>query len=183
MTNHTEKERQKYEKMWSRPEYRERSPGLRIVEDAAKLLKPTGTLCDFGCGTGRAAAWFAKTGLSVTGFDIAANAMTDYDGQFVQGSLWEMPDFGVFDYGYCTDVMEHLPPEHVEAAIAGIAERVRVGCFFQIALFECHMGDAIGEHLHLTVKPASWWIKLLSKHFQRCELVKHEKYVMGAFFK
>lgn len=174
-----EHERSKYEQMWARPEYRERSPGMRVAESAYKMMKPSGTMCDFGCGTGRAAAWFAKQGLVVTGFDIAANAMTEHDGQFVQGSLWDMPQFGTFDYGYCTDVMEHLPTEHVEAAISGIADRVKKGVFFQIALFECHMGDVIGEHLHLTVKPAKWWIDLLNTKFTKIHVQPHPKYVLA----
>ena len=173
------KEQQKYEKMWARPEYRERSPGMRVAQMAYDWMKPGGTMVDFGCGTGRAAAWFASQGLTVTGFDIAANAMTEHDGDFVQGSLWDMPEFGTFDYGYCTDVMEHLPPEHVADAIKGIAERVKHGVFFQIALFECHMGDAIGEHLHLTVKPADWWVRLLKQHFSSVEVKPHAKYVLA----
>lgn len=181
--NTTAHEQSKYEQMWARPEYRERSPGMRVVEMAHTWLKPTGTLCDYGCGTGRAAKWLADHGLEVTGFDIAANAMLDYDGAFVQGCLWDMPEFGEFDYGFCTDVMEHLPTEHVDAAVAGIAKRTRKEVFFQIALFECHMGDVIGEHLHLTVKPAQWWVELLGKHFTSVETQPHAKYVLARCIK
>lgn len=164
-------EKQKYEKMWSRDEYRERSPGFRLCAKAYDLLKPEAgqSLCDYGAGTGRASAWFKQQGLNVTALDIAANAVTEFDGDVVEACLWQMPAIGVFDYGYCCDVMEHLPTDRVPAALRGIAERTTRAAFFQIALFECHMGDAIGEHLHLTVKPAQWWHAALKRHFRVVE--------------
>lgn len=175
---HALSERDKYRKVWNRPEYRERSPGLRLAQEACDWMQPHGSLCDFGAGTGRASQWFADRGLEVVAFDIADNAITEFDGMKVIGNLWDMPDFGRFDFGYCCDVMEHLPTEHVDAAIEGIARRVGV-CFFQIALFECHMGDVIGEHLHLTVKPAAWWRAALAKHFNQVEVRPNPKYVIA----
>lgn len=173
-------EQRKYERMWGEAAYRERSPGERIAQIAWDEMKPEGTMCDFGCGTGRAANWFAQRGIEVTGFDIAGNAMTEHSGPFVQGTLWDMPEFGEFDYGYCCDVMEHLPPETIEASLNGIASRVRKAAFFQIALFECHMGKTIGEHLHLTVRPAKWWHAALRRQFASVRVLPlNPKYVIA----
>lgn len=177
--NAVEQERNKYSKMWERPEYRERSPGMRLAQQAWDWMQPSGTLCDFGAGTGRASQWFADKGLEVTAFDIADNAVTEFSGPVVIGNLWDMPDFGTFDHGYCCDVMEHLPTEHVGDALAGIAERVTKSCFFQIALFECHMGDPIGEHLHLTIKSPKWWRSALERPFAKVEIRPAAKYVIA----
>lgn len=171
----------KYEAMWNRPEYRERSPGLRMCADAKRQLeaKPGDTICDFGAGTGRASKWWADNGCKVTAFDIAANAITEFDGTKVIGNLWAMPNFGKFDYGFCCDVLEHLPTEHVGDAILGISRRVTKAAYFQIALFECHMGAAIGEHLHLTVKPPAWWRRELASHFKKVTITPARKYVIA----
>lgn len=177
------KEKQKYEAMWSRSEYRERSPGLRMAQMAYDWMNPEGTMIDLGCGTGRAAAFFAERDIDVTGFDIADNAMTDFDGKFISGCLWDMPDMPVFDYGFCADVMEHLPPEHIDDAFRCIHRVIDKEVFFQIALFECHMGDVIGEHLHLTVKPHKWWIDKLNLFFSKVEIKPHAKYVIARCIK
>lgn len=170
-------ERQKYETMWGDPKYRERSPGFRLVASAHDWLgmKPGETLCDYGAGTGRASQWLADHGLRVTAFDIAENAITEFDGPKVIGTLWDMPAFGTFDYGFCCDVMEHIPPEHVSDCLKGIALRTARAAFFQIALFECHMGKDHGMHLHLTVRPTVWWQSALARHFSRVEIKPGEK--------
>lgn len=169
MATETEsEERSKYERMWARPEYRERSPGMRLAAHALLWLgmKPGQTLCDFGAGTGRAAKWFAEQGLNVTAFDIAENAITEFPGPKIIGTLWDMPPMEKFDYAFCCDVMEHIPTEHVTMCLRGIAKRTNIAAFFQIALFECSMGTKYGEHLHLTVKPVEWWRAQLLRRFK-----------------
>lgn len=175
-------ERLKYQAMWEQPAYRERSPGMRLAARAHAWMgcKPRESLCDWGAGTGRASAWFADQGLQVTAVDIAENAITEFDGDVSIANLWELPDtLGRFDYGYCCDVMEHIPPEHVEASMRGIAERTTKAAFFQIALFECHMGDDLGLHLHLTVRPANWWCSTLQRQFGTVDLDVSNKYVLA----
>ena len=180
--DHLNAERAKYEKMWAQPAYRERSPGFRLVATAFDWMgmREGQTLCDYGAGTGRASQWLADHGLRGTAFDIAENAITEFDGPKVIGTLWDMPAFGTFDYGFCCDVMEHIPPEHVSDCLKGIALRTARCAFFQIALFECHMGKGIGEHLHLTVKPTNWWVAALQRHFGSVEIKPGEtKYVIA----
>lgn len=177
-----DRERVKYETMWAQPAYRERSPGMRMAEQAHQQLRcrPGATLCDWGAGTGRASAWFAAQGLDVTAVDIAANAVTEFDGPVVVANLWDLPaELGAFDFGFCCDVMEHIPPEHVEATLRGIAQRTRRACYFQIALFKCHMGEAHGLHLHLTVKSANWWRAALERQFMYVDMQADSKYVLA----
>lgn len=62
----------------------------------------------------------------------------------------------------CTDVMEHIPPEDVETVLRNIVTSCR-HCFFQISCVPDHMGELIGEQLHLTVQPYAWWLEQFQK--------------------
>ena len=62
------------------------------------------------------------------------------------------------EYGYCTDVMEHIPPEHVDQVLLNILRSAQ-HVFFQIDCQEDVCGKLIGEQLHLSVHPYSWWLK------------------------
>ena len=55
-------EKNKYEMMWLRPEYRWNSPGLNAASDFLNYFQESiekgHSIIDFGCGTGRASAVF-----------------------------------------------------------------------------------------------------------------------------
>lgn len=160
-------ERDKYARMWQHDSYRARSPGLRFLPHALTLLKmqPGAAVIDLGCGTGRVAAALAGEGFDAAGVDLVREACTDFDGPFVEACLWDLPeDFGRYPFGFCADVMEHIPTERVGQTLANIAKHVEC-CYFQIANFHCHEGEKIGETLHLTVKGLDWWLGALECHF------------------
>lgn len=164
-------EQRKYQLMWEHDSYRERSPGMRHLQDALKKLSPPpgSSFVDLGCGTGRVSAALRANGFQVTAVDIAQNACTEFDGDFISACLWDLPaDVPVSDFGFCADVMEHLPTEKVTYALECIS-KVCHRVYFQIANFHCHEGDKIGEHLHLTVKSIGWWNEFL----QHCFVVEH----------
>ncbi|MCP3681832.1 MAG: class I SAM-dependent methyltransferase [bacterium] len=166
------KEAEKYTKMWGYDSYRERSPGMRFLDLALRALAPKvgESIIDLGCGTGRTSNKLSDMGYKVTALDIASNACTEFNGDFIESSIWSIPDeAGLFDYGVCFDVMEHLPTEMVELSIECIAKHCKT-VYFQIANFECHEGDKIGESLHLTVKGADWWADILKKHFKKVDV-------------
>lgn len=173
-----DQEREKYEYAWTHDSYRERSPGMRFLEDALKRLQPHvgASILDIGCGTGRVSRELSQRGFDVTALDIASNACQEFDGPFIHCPVWDIPDVGVFDYGYCADVMEHLPTEKVEAAIRNIA-RVCEKVYFQIANFHDH-GEMIGGgvHLHLTVKDLGWWAEMLAPHFKKVDIRPQPKH-------
>lgn len=154
----TEKERRKYEKIWNLPRYRDYSPGEELVDIAIESLgMEPGTLIDFGCGTGRAAKKFEDKGYSVIGVDLAQNCLDqDIAIPFYTACLWDLPAMWS-DYGFCTDVMEHIPEEKVLSVFSAIRLRTEKGCFFQIHTAQDGFGAQIGEILHLTVKNGEWW--------------------------
>ena len=129
------------------------------------------TLNDYGSGTGRPAQWFADQGADVLGIDLADNA--NETGVAVQiANLWDMPEVRSADFGFCTDVMEHIPPEHVDGVLAGIADKTRKAAYFRIALFHDGFSREFGgEPLHLTVESADWWFDRLRAHFASVERI------------
>jgi hypothetical protein len=152
------KERDKYEAIWQLDEYRKVSPGLRYVDEALEALKmePGASIADFGCGTGRCAKWFAERGFVATGVDIAGNCLEE-SVTFVQAALWDADALPPVDYGFTTDVMEHIPPDQVDATLAAIHRACAKGCYFNIDTIPDSFGVFIGRTLHMTVKPAEWW--------------------------
>jgi len=160
--------------MWARPEYREHSPGLRWAANFVSRIDIPGddTVIDLGCGTGRAAAYFATRFKRAYGFDICPQALDEgVENQihFVEGCLWEpLPAWmhGMnFDWFYCTDVLEHIPPEYVGPTLDNIASLGRKGGFMSIAHFEDYCGKLIGETLHLTVHAGDWWLKQIEQRW------------------
>lgn len=162
------REKNKYERMWDVPAYRNHAPGEQLARSAFidMGMSKGDTLIDFGCGTGRPAKQFQSLGAKVTGIDHATNCLDpDVSINFLQGCLWELPPDLRSDYGYCTDVMEHIPPEKVDAVLSEIKRVVAKKVFFQIATFPDGMGKRIGETLHLSVHGPDWWQVKLSEHW------------------
>lgn len=159
-------ERQKYQAVWDDEQYRVVSPGARHLEGALGWMRPCGgaSFTDWGCGAGAAAEELHRRGFSVHLVDIARNA---YKGTlpFTEACLWDLPaELPASDYGYCADVMEHIPTEKVGEVFIGIAKRTRRACYFQIALFhDVHFTQ--NGPLHLSVQPDSWWLDQLAKRF------------------
>jgi hypothetical protein len=150
-------EREKYVRMWSVAGYRQFSPGEEAAQTFLDVVKPDGLVIDFGSGTGRGALAISKAGVDVFMLDFASNCRDNETLHlpFLEHDLTE-PCALRAPYGYCTDVMEHIPPAQVETVIRNImgsAETV----FFQIATVPDAFGAVINQRLHLTVEPHDWW--------------------------
>lgn len=149
-------EREKYEQIWDIDAYHKVSPGLNYIEQAVEVLAiPRGSrVADFGCGTGRATKWLIDHGYDGIGIDIAGNALEE-DVPFVQSALWnELPSV---EYGFSTDVLEHIPPEKVRLTLQRIHDACSEGCYLNIDTIPDSFGVLVGKRLHLTVMSAEDW--------------------------
>lgn len=172
----TEQERAKYTRMWDVPEYRAGSPGERCYQKFLQHCAPSvGELVtDYGCGPGRASLAIRELGPKVRMVDIASNCLDPHVKDalvpgwldFVESCLWDLPEgFEPGEWAFCTDVMEHVPEEKVDAVLESIMSHTTKGAFFQIATYEDgHFLKVAGEPLHLTVKEGQWWLNKLSKY-------------------
>lgn len=170
----------KYGKMWEHPEYRECAPGERLAETFLKIAHPAaGAECiDFGCGTGRGGVMLALLGLlRVTMVDFVRNSLDpgvrEKLGEqnlavlrFLKHDL-EQPLPIHAPYGFCVDVMEHIPPDRVDRVLDNVLKAAQ-HVFFSIATTADVCGQLIGEPLHLTVQPAAWWREQFAK--RDCEV-------------
>lgn len=148
---------EKYERMYNLPAYRKFSPGEQLVDRFIEKVNPIGRVIDFGCGTGRAGLRMKWAGLDPLLIDFTDNSrdLEAYVLPFRQHDLTKpLPEKA--NYGFCTDVMEHIPPSDVEKVITNIMESAKT-VFFQICTAKDSMGDLIGQELHLTVENHDWW--------------------------
>lgn len=162
-------EQDKYEKMWGIDGYRDVSPGEDSAGKFLEIVKPDGPVIDFGCGTGRGALKIAEAGIPVTLVDFAGNCRdaAAMSLPFMKRDL-TIPLGIEAPFGYCTDVMEHIPPKDVANVINNIMASARQ-TYFQISTVPDGFGAAIGQRLHLTVRPHGWWRELFVSHGYRVE--------------
>ena len=165
MTNITEAERTKYEELWTDvPEYRDYSPGMENVQRFCDILHPPQecSLIDVGCGTGIAGLAFRADGHEVWWLDITNAALHPHvpRDRFLRYAVWEDWAYSRFDYGFCCDVMEHIPTEYTMLAASRIIKSCDVS-WFQIAFRDDQFGRLIGKPLHLTVQSFEWWLQRL----------------------
>jgi SAM-dependent methyltransferase len=176
-------EQEKYERMWQEPVYRKVAPGQLCAMEFLRQARPAegSTVIDFGCGTGRGAAALAALGhLRVHMLDFAANCLDPAIAEhtlrlpltpecsvnpemmalvFQQHDLTQ-PSPVQAEYGFCTDVMEHIPPEDVNKVLTTVLMAAR-HVFFQISTVDDVCGALIGQPLHLSVHPYDWWLQKL----------------------
>ena len=168
-------EKDLYKQLWEMPEYRKESPGEKISHEFLAQAKPKAgsSVIDFGCGTGRGGLNLAFFGnMDVTMVDFAPNCLDadivpmletqKHTLRFVEADL-SQPLPVKAAYGYCTDVMEHIRPHHVDQVINNCLAAAQ-HVFFQISTVDDKGGDLIGHKLHLTVRPFKWWLKKLKEH-------------------
>lgn len=165
-------EQQKYQLMWARDEYRRVVPGAQIAPEFLNIARPKAgsTVIDFGCGTGEGALMIALLGgIRVEMLDFAANCLDEdvrsalttqaHALSFRQHDLTQQVPLAA-EHGFCTDVMEHIPPEQVDLVLTNILQAAR-HVFFQISCVDDSCGKLIGHALHLSVHEPAWWKKKL----------------------
>lgn len=172
-----EAEAHKYRRVWSDARYRRQADGESVIPLAwyGLRMQPGERLIDWGCGSGIPAAEFARRGMKVTGFDIADNCLNDdVSIPLVVGTLWNPPAHLWADYGFCTDVLEHVPTEHVRACLAIIAERCPKGSFLQVDTVPDLSGPKMRPPttLHLTVWSRECWEGVIREYWPNVDVIQ-----------
>lgn len=107
------------------------------------------SVLDYGCGKGTLAK-------SLT-FPIS-----EYDPAISGKDTEPVPH----DVVVCTDVLEHIEPEHLDATLRHIRSLMAMNGFFVIATRPAKKILPDGRNAHLIVKAWPWWEERLREHFK-----------------
>jgi hypothetical protein len=109
-------------------------------------------ILDYGCGKSTLGDGLrSMRGLVINEYDPAI------DGKAV------LPDPA--DLVICTDVLEHIQPNCLDAVLAHLALVTKKKLIFDVSLVDASKTMPDGSPAHLLVKPASWWKEQIEQHF------------------
>ncbi len=122
------------------------------------------TVLDAGCAMGFLVEQLRKQGVDAKGFDISEYAISQVDDSAAPyckvGSLID-PIEGRYDLITCIEVLEHLPPEQADTAIANL-------CSATDLIVMSSTPEDYGEPTHLNVmQPEDWSAKFAQNGFFR----------------
>lgn len=143
-------------------------PSYRMGERrklAAKIVLsqlPKGTLLDVGTGRGETLALADAAGHTAQGTEVVESLLSDRV-TYAEAHALPFKD-GEFDHVTCWDVLEHLAPEDVEAALAELYRVARRSVTVSASeLPDCAFVGGID--LHPSKRPAGEWLALMRKHW------------------
>lgn len=165
-----EQEIKKYTKAHELNGYKENNCGKQFVLGFIETvnISKDDTILDIGCGNAIATLEFINLGYCATGVDIV-DARCDKDIPFIHAPAWDLPSIEV-DHIFCTDMLEHIPEHKIDDVLDCFQRVCRKGIFLNVATRGDNMGASIGETLHLTVRPLSWWMEKLKTKFNTIHL-------------
>ncbi len=159
-----EVERAKYENVWQFDEYKkDESQSDKYVDAFFELCEPEigNDVIDLGCGAGNGGLKLKERGLDVSWLDLTDVALLpeiDRD-NFIATPLWKWrPPVNSYYFGYCCEVMEHIPQEYVMLCAANILRACNRTFFTICNRLDTYGPQLLGEPLHLTVRPFVWWL-------------------------
>jgi len=163
-------ERKKYETMFAGPWRGNPDPGMMYLDYFIRnFLQGNESIIDFGCGSGEQDLVLKCLGHHVALVDIAHNCLSSgakmvFGDAFICSPVHQLGPMKRADWGYCTDLMEHIPEDLIDASLSHILGAAK-NCFFSICTRPDYDGNIIGETLHVTVKPVEWWLDKIKKHW------------------
>jgi SAM-dependent methyltransferase len=163
MTTLYARERDLYAGIWDDlPQYADVAPGERYVSVLRDHCPPPATVLDAGTGSGKGALALARAGYAVVLCDLTAAGLVEEARAlpFAEACLWRplaAQGLAPVDAVYCTDVLEHLPPQLVLLAVDRMLSLARRGVLISVALHADGFGVWVGRPLHLTVESFLWW--------------------------
>lgn len=150
----------KYADTWAKPEYRQACHSLSLWHNNRNLFPSKfKSSLDIGCGLGLLIDVWNDLSIDAYGVDLVPDdclhPQLKSAHKVVQSALWSMAFDRRFDFGICTDVMEHIPTEYVARTLQAI-----YGCCHEVLFKIAHSPSIFHGHtLHLTLQPYEWWLR------------------------
>lgn len=124
---------------------------LNRAEDACKAAQ-TRNVLDYGCGKGSLVKTLEGLGYDAHGYDPA---IPEY-------SARPQPA----DVVICTDVLEHIEPEHLEAVLDDLRGLTKTLIFLIVSTRMAKKTLPDGRNAHLIVRDQRYWLEDLMKRFR-----------------
>ena len=126
---------------------------LQYAKDIANLARKhkAQTMLDYGCGRGDAYRSPHKLHHQM---GIQRRSVTLYDPSFPVHS--KLPT-GRYDIVLCSDVLEHVPEEDVDALIGELFAYAKKVVWASVCCRPAKKVFPDGTNLHVTVRPYQWW--------------------------
>jgi hypothetical protein len=74
----------------------------------------------------------------------------------------------------CSDVLEHIEPDCVDAVLDDLKRVTQSIAFLNICTFEVNQYLPDGRNAHITVEPLEWWLPKIMERFSLQSLSVHE---------
>jgi len=125
--------------------------GKKHAERVLEFARAIGarSICDYGCGEGTLKK--AITALGWSGF------FAEYDPAMPGREHLPKP----VQLVACTDVLEHIEPEYLDAVLAHIYALAELGAFLTIATRPANKILPDGRNAHLIQETPDWWVQKL----------------------
>jgi SAM-dependent methyltransferase len=134
-----------------------------VADGLIRDFHPT-TALDAGCALGFLVEQLRKKGVKAEGFDISEFAISQVDesiAEYTKVASLTDPIEGRYDMITCIEVLEHLPPDQADAAVANLCSAT------DLIVMSSTPGD-YGEPTHLNVlQPEEWAVKFAQNGFMR----------------
>jgi len=166
----TTQETDRYAEVWtSVPGYADHAPGTQYVAVLAEFCPPPARVLDAGTGSGRGALALAAAGYDVRCCDLTDAGLVEDARRlpFRRACLWQalrpQLQVGLVDAVYCTDVLEHVPPQFTMLAVEQMLRIADRGLLLSVSTLPDAFGAWVGTPLHQTVQPFVWWRQSLAE--------------------
>ena len=162
-----------YEKLWSGSyAYRHRNhmmPYLAasIFHGSSYNFPHVPSIIDWGCGQGMSYQKFKDCKLETQALvDVTNAAYAGPEALFVKASVVDARLGFTTDFGYCSDVLEHIQTEDVDEALDTIFLHADCGAFINVGTASDAWHDDEGGvmEMHMTIEKGGWWAEKLKKH-------------------
>lgn len=138
--------------------------GERNVENVLMVVEMAGStdVLDYGCGKGTLAMNLP--------FDIR-----EYDPAIKTKADKPFPA----DIVVCTDVLEHIEPEYIDAVLDDLKRLMRRAGLLTVATRPAKKTLEDGRNAHLIIEPLSWWIAKMEDRFKILVINNNNDEVFG----
>lgn len=135
--------------------------GHRWAKQVATIMVTHGltSVLDYGCGK---ATLLPAVRAIMAGNGRQTGGLHAYD-PAVPGRMEAPPPCQLVA---CTDVLEHIEPDCLDAVLAHLADLTLARCFAVIATRPAKKILPDGRNAHLIVKPPAWWLAKLRDYFK-----------------